>query len=263
MTFCFHHNINCLYLPAHTSHGLQALDNAPFASLKRAYESEIEKLNSFTDGSPIGKLNFIRCIKTAREAVSQRTIIKGFSHTGTWPVSRAKALRHPEIGEDSVDPPEVCEAEEDLKDEVMDHGYIMGLADPQDHAQRLTARKIATEFDSLRARIALLERENTGLQMKVKELTKTKKKRPVPNPNKRFIAIAEIGQSGGFIEDLEEERPAPKRRKKEPEIIVVDKSEEEMVETSEDEEDDEVVEVQPEIRTRSGRTVVQNSRYLD
>lgn len=45
MAVCYHHKINCIYLPAHTSHGLQALDNAPVSILRGAYQAEVEKLN--------------------------------------------------------------------------------------------------------------------------------------------------------------------------------------------------------------------------
>lgn len=264
---------NCLYLPAHTSHGLQALDNAPFAALKRAFEAEVETLNSFTDGSPVGKLNFIKCLKIARTAVSSRTIQRGFSHTGTWPISRTKALQHPEIGEDSDIQPqpdedealvEPIQAGSEAEEDLIDRAYVIGLAKPQDRQQRIAARKVANELDDLRARNALLERENAGLKVRIKELTKTKKKRPVPNPNKRFMSFGEINRAGGTIEDLEEEVPARKRRKTavvavvEPEVVVENEAG-----SSAGEEDEGDYTIPAEIRTRSGRTARRSRRFDD
>lgn len=268
MVFCYHHNINCLYLPAHTSHGLQALDNAVFACLKRAYESEVEQLNAAAlDGSPVGKLNFIKCLKKAREAVSKKTVKKGFTHTGTWPISRAKALLHPEIQPDTKEnapgDPE-GEAGEDVESDDEDspavtRDFIVDLAKnpTSNKSLRYSLKRIAEEVDDLRASLAFSERENTGLRTKIAELTKTKKKRAVPNPTQRFMDVVELAIKGYTIEALEDEEnvePAPKRRKKVIPVVVVEVEEYEEGVDSDGSEGVEA-EVPAEIRTRSGRAV--------
>lgn len=57
MVACYRHNINPCWLPAHTFYGLQPLDNGCFNLLKGAFDKAMEKLNSFTDNSPLGKIN--------------------------------------------------------------------------------------------------------------------------------------------------------------------------------------------------------------
>lgn len=274
MTFCFNHNINCLYLPAHTSHGLQALDNAVFACLKRAYEAQIDQLNSLTDGSPVGKMNLVKCLKIAREAVSKKTIQKGFAHTGTWPISRAKALQHPEINNFLPENQQIgsgsdAEESEDEREPVT-RDRIMALAKDttsNTRDKRQEAREIADEFDNLRGNLAISERENAALRAQIAELTKTKKKRAIPNPTGRFMSGAEIAAKKYTVEALEAEETAPKRRKTAAKEVVVVESESESDAQSEATSEggyaaEEYV-IPAEIRTRSGRTVKQNPRYKD
>lgn len=85
-------------MPAHTSHGLQPLDNGIFAVLKRVLNAEAEKLNISRDHTPLGKINFVRCLIEARKAVTKRTIKHGWKITGNWPLIRSTALKHPDSG---------------------------------------------------------------------------------------------------------------------------------------------------------------------
>jgi hypothetical protein len=98
MATCFLNNVYCCYLPAHCSHGLQPLDNGVFNASKAAYRRELEKFASLTDSAPMDKVNFIRaCAKARRVGMTKKNILSGWRVTGNWPISRAKALRHPEI----------------------------------------------------------------------------------------------------------------------------------------------------------------------
>src|SRR3954452_2674477 len=98
MATCFLNNVYCCYLPAHCSHGLQPLDNGVFNASKAAYRRELEKLTSLTDCAPMDKVNFIRAYAKAREVgMTKKNILSGWRLTGNWPISRVKALRHPEI----------------------------------------------------------------------------------------------------------------------------------------------------------------------
>lgn len=107
MTLCFLNNIYCCYLPAHCSHGLQPLDNGVFNAMKAAYRKELDKLASLTDSAPVDKVNFIRAYAKAREiGMTPKNVLSSWRVTGNWPVSRAKALRHPEIQEDKAERPE-------------------------------------------------------------------------------------------------------------------------------------------------------------
>jgi DDE superfamily endonuclease len=118
MSTCFLNNVYCCYLPAHCSHGLQPLDNGVFNASKAAYRKELEKLAVLTDSAPVDKVNFIRCYAKAREiGMTQKNILSGWKVTGNWPISRRKALMHPEIQADrdnvTPEPPIAPESEKD------------------------------------------------------------------------------------------------------------------------------------------------------
>jgi hypothetical protein len=69
--------------------------------MKSAYRKELGNLASLTDSAPVDKVNFIRTYAKAREiGFTQKNIRAGWRVTGNWPISKAKALRHPEIQED-------------------------------------------------------------------------------------------------------------------------------------------------------------------
>jgi hypothetical protein len=101
MATCFLNNVYCCYLPAHCSHGLQPLDNGVFNVSKAAYRKELQKLTSLTDSAPVDKVNFIKAYAQAREVgMTKKNILSGWRVTGNWPISRRKALMHPEIQSD-------------------------------------------------------------------------------------------------------------------------------------------------------------------
>ena len=80
---CFNNNIYLCFLPAHTSHGLQPLDNGIFNAVKAAYRKELSSLASLTDAAPMDKINFLRYYSKAREAsMTERNIKSGFRTTG-------------------------------------------------------------------------------------------------------------------------------------------------------------------------------------
>ena len=104
MALCFLNNVYLCYLPAHCSYGLQPLDNGIFNAVKAAYRKELEKLAYLTDSAPVDKINFIRAYAKAREVgMTKKNVLSGWRVTGNWPISRAKALRHPEIQNDRVE----------------------------------------------------------------------------------------------------------------------------------------------------------------
>jgi len=74
--------------------------------------------------------------------------------------------------------------------------------------QRYKFRRLADEFESLQARIAFLEQENAEMKSQEDVRAGTKKRRAVPNSNKKFMSIHEILSAGGSVEALEE-GPAP------------------------------------------------------
>jgi hypothetical protein len=98
MAFCFFNNIYCCYFPAHYSHKIQPLNNGPFNAVKAAYRKKLKKFNFNNDARPIDKINFIKAYNTARTAgLTAKNIQSAFKTTVNWPISRRKALFHPEI----------------------------------------------------------------------------------------------------------------------------------------------------------------------
>ena len=103
MSTCFLHNVYCCYLPAHCSHGLQPLDNGIFNAVKAAYRRHLQQFAYMSDSRPVDKINFIRAYAKAREeGFTERNIRSGWRVTGNWPISRQKALSHPEIQSDQA-----------------------------------------------------------------------------------------------------------------------------------------------------------------
>src|SRR5436190_22881563 len=100
----FFHNVYLCFLPAHTSHGLQPLDNDVFNVVKPAYRKDFSRLPSLTDTAPVDKNNFIRCYSAARQVgMTSKNIISAWRISGNWPINRRKAMLHPEIQPDEQD----------------------------------------------------------------------------------------------------------------------------------------------------------------
>jgi hypothetical protein len=217
MEECYFNNVYCCFLPAHTSQGLQPADNGHFNILKGAFRKEIERMDSLTDATPTGKINFIRCLAKARKAVTKATIVSAWTHTGNWPISRAKALRHPEIKPDKeergISQP-LPEAEDGENEEPITRQYVLSLAQGGNALERHKARRIASEIEDLRARISFLEEENAAHKEREDLTLKTKKRKAIPNPNRKFMSIHEILSQGGSLEDLEAQDQPQKRPRK-------------------------------------------------
>lgn len=200
MATCFANNIYCLYFPAHTSHGLQPWDNGPFAVEKGAYRRELSQLSSLNDSTNGGKIQFMNCLIEARKAVTPAVMKGGFRHTGNWPISRAKALRHPEIQMDKEKrkAAELAQSEASGDEsEPVTYNFITKLGRGRDHEDRRKLRKVANKNDDLTAENILLQQEILSLRAQIKNITKGKKRRAIPNPNKRFQRISDIIAAGG------------------------------------------------------------------
>ena len=79
---CFRENIYMIFLPPHSSHVLQPLDVGAFSALKRAYRKHLGNLVALTNTNPVGKLNFLRYYKEARDkALTDKNIKGGFRGT--------------------------------------------------------------------------------------------------------------------------------------------------------------------------------------
>lgn len=231
MAVCLAANVNLLFLPAHTSHGIQPLDNGIIAAEKAAWEKEAEKLSALMDGSPLGKLNFTKCLYAARNAVSPRTIRNASKHTGCWPINRQEALHHDEIQADTPANAPIADLEQSgsesgCEDAPVTRDFIMGLLVPRDDRdKRAAAKRVADSWTDLTTENALLKTQLASYQGKEEQRNKTQKKRKVPNPTDGFEMMADIVAKGGTIETLEREpQRAPKRQKRAPAAVVEESS---------------------------------------
>lgn len=204
MATCFLNNVYCLYLPVHTSHGLQPWDNGPFAVEKGAYRRYLSQLSSLNDSTPGGKIQFINCLIEARKALTPKVLKGGCRHTGGWPISRRKALSHPEIQADiyAGEKRSAAEMSDDEaaafnSDEDVTFDYITRLGRDRPYNERQKLRKVANTLNDTQAELILARQEIQALEAKIKNLTKGKKRRNIPNPNKRFQKISEVMALGG------------------------------------------------------------------
>jgi hypothetical protein len=156
MTICFQNNVFCCYLPAHCSHGLQPLDNGVFNVVKSYYRDLLGTWQLLTDLAPVDKINFIKALAVAREkGFTERNIKSAWRTTGNWPISRLKALTHPECNEDKEK--RRAEREPESDDEMPKSGRdIMDLAGANPTAaDRRKFRKIGLAFDAKQAELTL------------------------------------------------------------------------------------------------------------
>ncbi|KAI8710801.1 HTH CENPB-type domain-containing protein [Fusarium sp. LHS14.1] len=253
MATCFLNNVYCCYLPAHCSHGLQPLDNGIFNVIKGAYRKELQKLASLTDSAPVDKVNFVRAYAKAREAgMRKEVILSGWRFTGNWPINRRKALAHPEIQPDkekvverfkTPSPPQLHS-----DDTPKTSRQVRDLAKHRSRPTRRKYSKIAKGLGALEMKVAIQNARITGLEEQVSQLRRGKKRKAVPNPNRRFMALAEA---------LAAEEALPNSKEAEIEVDM-DEEVESVIEVgvrSEDESEDFMVVIKHCQRTRSGREV--------
>ena len=196
MATCFVNNVYYCYLPAYCSHSLQPLDNGVFNATKTAYRKELEKLASLTDSAPVDKVNFIRAYARARETgMTSKNILSGWRVTGNWPISRSKALRHPEIQADKAGNAEIGSPGPTPhfgSDDTPKNGrQIRNLGKNKTPGTRRRYAVIAKGFEVQEQAIAEHVSKIASLEEEVARLKRGKKRKAIPNPNKRFMMLSE------------------------------------------------------------------------
>jgi hypothetical protein len=209
MTVCFMNHVYLCYLPAHCSHGLQPLDNGIFNVLKAAYRKELERLACLTDSAPVDKVNFIRAYAQARKmAFSSKNILSGWRVTGNWPISRAKALRHTEIQPDkeTVIPRAKAIGPELGDGETPKFGrQIRDMAKSKTPGTRHRYAVIAKGFEAQEVELVAQATRISSLEEEVARLQRGKKRKAIPNPNKRFMTLVEALGSNDPIPKVSDE----------------------------------------------------------
>jgi len=198
MITCFFNNVYLCFLPAHTSHGLQPLDNGVFNASKATYRKELAKLSTLTDSTPVDKINFIRCYAKARkEGMTKKTIQSAWRVTGNWPINRNKALVHPEVQQEKEKTPEVSLLSDPLTPSTSRH--LHRLSNPNAGNLKRTFRKISKAFEDKEMELVLKDQKIQQLEAML-ELKAPKKRKKIPNPNKRFMQLSNILGSGQSLE---------------------------------------------------------------
>ena len=192
MATCFLNNVFCCYLPAHCSHGLQPLDNGVFNATKAAYRKELQKLTCLTDSAPVDKVNFIRAYAKAREVgMTTKNILSGWRVTGNWPISRSKALRHPQIHADMVETFLKPAPFLDADDTPRTSRQIRYFGKNKTPGTRRQYAVIAKGFEAQEQTLAEHSTRIAKLEEEVARLQRGKTRRAIPNPNRRFMTLSE------------------------------------------------------------------------
>jgi hypothetical protein len=156
----------------------------------------LEKFASLTDSTPVDKVNFIRAYARAREVgMTKKNILSGWRVTGNWPISREKALRHPEIQEDKprgspkATPEKAPYFGSDDTPKTSRHIRDLGLNKSPSTRRRYTV--IAKGFEAQQQTLASHAVEIASLKEELARLKRGKKRKVIPNPNRRFMSLSE------------------------------------------------------------------------
>lgn len=198
---CKQNKIHLLFLPAHTSHVLQPLDLGVFAPLKSRYRSEISKLSSLDDASPVKKQRFVTCYNLARkETFTPRLLRVGWKAAGIYPFEPSKGLNSSQVQASKLRPSTPPPQQETNpifitpKSSRFIDQATKSIRKKSGEKQALyqALHKAGHAIDSLNASHVALEHRNTQLQSQLDQLT-TKRRRKVPvNPNTQFANIDNI-----------------------------------------------------------------------
>ncbi|KAJ3454646.1 hypothetical protein MRS44_013246 [Fusarium solani] len=194
-----------IILDGHGSH-VSPLDNGVFNASIAAYRKELQKLASLTDSAPVDNVNFIKAYAKAREVgMTKKNILSGWRVTGNWPISRRKALIHPEIQPDKK---ETTPASEGLSDGQRNSDntpktscHIRDLGKNKSPSTRRRYSVISKGFEAQESKIASLSARITSLEEEVGRLSRGKRRKAIPNPNKKFMTLAEALVTGETISE--------------------------------------------------------------
>jgi len=187
----------------------------------------------------------------------KKIILSGWRFNGNWPINHRKALAHPEIQPDKEKVLDGFKTPSsphlDSDDTPETSRQVRDLAKHRSRPTRRKYSKIAKGLEALEMKVAIQNARITGLEEQVSQLRRGKKRKAVPNPNRRFMALAEALAAGESLPNS-----------KEGEIEVdVDEEIESVIEVgvrSEDESEDFMALTKHCQRTRSGQEVKKSRR---
>ncbi|OHW97453.1 transposase [Colletotrichum incanum] len=227
MWTCYINNVYLLFLPPHTSHVLQPLDQSIFGPVKAAYRKELGYLSQWNDSTIVGKRNFIGCYQKARLAgLTMDNIKSGWKYTGLWPVSMAKPLMSPLMLPSTPGPSDqACKGQSGSKEaegwasassavawstprKMKDLAGQLKLFTELDNdasTQRLLFMKVKKGFSEQAYKLATAQHKLELLQAKVTSTAVRKRTAVQLDPNTKFANIKDIQKAqveAGEKEDI-------------------------------------------------------------
>jgi hypothetical protein len=179
-------------------------------------------------------------------------ILSGWRFTGNWPINRHKALTHPEIQPDKeklleqLQTPSPPPLHSD--DTPKTSRQVRDMAKHRSRPTRPKYSKIAKGLEALEMKVAVQNERIAGLEEQMAQVRRGRKRKAVPNPNRRFMTIAEALATGEALHDLKKAEIEVDEDEKVESVIEVGVG-------SEDESDNFMVVTKRCQRTRSGREV--------
>ncbi|KAF4438778.1 hypothetical protein F53441_12721 [Fusarium austroafricanum] len=165
-----------IILDGHGSH-VSPLDNGVFNASKAAYRKELQKLTSLTDSAPVDKVNFIKAYARAREVDKKETTPGSDSH------------RDGQVDSDNTS---------------KTSRHIRDLGKNKSPSTRRRYSVISKGFEAQESKIASLSTRIASLEEEVGRFSRGKKRKAIPNPNKKFITLAEALAAGDTISEPNE-----------------------------------------------------------
>jgi len=138
------------------------------------------------------KINFIKALSTThKKGFSEKNIKSVWRTTSNWPISYVKALTHPECqaDKDKHGTKQVLKANKDMpksRRNIKDLTSLNPLIKEQ-----LKYRKVGITFNYKQAKLVLTNKKIANLKAQIKRI-RAKKRRSIPNLNRRFMQLAEI-----------------------------------------------------------------------
>ena len=146
--------------------------------------------------------------------------------TRNWPISRTKALQYLDIQADKVEVVVKPVPYLGLDNTPKCSRHIQDLGKNKTPATRRRYAVIAKGFEAQEQALAVHVTRVASLEEEVARLKRGKKRKAVPNPNRRFMALSEALAAGEAIPGIKE---------KGNEVILVEEEEEEAEEEEEEE----------------------------
>jgi hypothetical protein len=150
------------------------------------------------------KINFIKAYNKAHEAgLSTKNIQTAFKTTGNWLINRRKTLSHPEIQqkaehttpERELDP----KIEYDLEITPKTSRDVRNYGKNKSPSTRRCYNTISKGYAKLEFELASKNDKIAAFKAEVARLSKTRKRKAIPNPNKKFILLSEALASNESI----------------------------------------------------------------